>query len=121
MLKKILVADDEKDMVTLLVGQLRPTYNAMGALDTLQAISIVHRHHPDLLILDYKMPPADGLSLIEHLQMKDDTRKIPIIFITAYPTEELEKKLLGIDIIKAYFTKPFSVEKLVKMVKVVLK
>ena len=120
MAKKILIADDEKDMVALLVGQLRPTYNAMGALDTLQAISIIHRQKPDLLILDYKIPPADGLSLIEHLRMSEDMQNIPIILITAYPTEELEDKLQDIKVVKAYFTKPFSVEKLVKMVKVVL-
>ena len=120
MSKKILVADDEKDMVSLIVNQLRPEYNAFGALDTLQAISIIHRHHPDLLILDYKMPPADGFSLIEHLKMGEDTQDIPIIMITAYPTEELEEKLFALDTMKGYFTKPFSIEELVKRVKVVL-
>ena len=108
MAKKILVADDEPDVVRMLAMRLRANgYEVVGALDGMQAMAVARREQPDLIILDIKMPGRDGYSVLESLRMSAKTALIPIIFLSALPLAEVQAKTveLGAD---GFFTKPYD-------------
>ncbi|MCJ7612985.1 MAG: response regulator, partial [Candidatus Aminicenantes bacterium] len=66
--KTILVADDDPEIVKLLSIQLkRAGYEVLAAMDGLQAVMIVHKSTPDLIILDMLMPAGGGASVLEKL------------------------------------------------------
>jgi len=117
MAKKILVVDDEPDIIKMLGTRLKANgYEVISAQDGVQAVSVAHKEKPDLIILDVKMPAQDGYTVYENLQMAANTSLIPIIFLTALPPEEVKKKVqeLGAD---GYISKPFDTEDILKKVK----
>lgn len=75
---------------------------------------------PDLVLLDIMLPDEDGLSIVKKLRTRSDTKKIPIILVTA-KTSELDK-VKGLDIgADDYITKPFGVMELISRVKAILR
>ena len=117
MAKKILVADDEPDVVRMLAMRLRANgYEVVGALDGMQAMAVARREQPDLIILDIKMPGRDGYSVLESLRMSAKTALIPIIFLSALPLAEVEKKSVELGA-EGYFAKPFDSEKIVATIR----
>jgi DNA-binding response OmpR family regulator len=117
MAKKILVADDEPNIVRQLSLRLKANnYEVVGACDGIYAIRQAHMEKPDLIILDIKMPAGSGITVCENLKSSVETMNIPIIFITAYPSKEMEKKtqeIGGVD----FIAKPFSDEELLAKVR----
>lgn len=115
---KILVVDDEKDILDLVRYHLeREGYRVVGCGDGKSALDLVKREHPDLVVLDLLMPEVDGLEVCRLLR-RDSA--IPIIMLTA-KTEEADKVTgleLGAD---DYVTKPFSPRELVARVKAILR
>jgi len=117
MAKKILVVDDEPDIIKMLGTRLKANgYEVISAQDGVQAVSVAHKEKPDLIILDVKMPAQDGYTVYENLQMASNTSMIPVIFLTALPSEEVEKKVqeLGAD---GYISKPFDTEDILSKIK----
>ncbi|MDP8253960.1 MAG: response regulator [Candidatus Kaelpia aquatica] len=117
MAKKILIVDDEPDIIKMLGVRLKANgYEVISAQDGVQAVSVAHREKPDLIILDVKMPAQDGYTVYENLQMAGNTNMIPVIFLTALPPEDVEKKVqeLGAD---GYISKPFDTEDILNKVK----
>ena len=116
MSKKILVVDDEPQIVRLLSARLRASgYATVAANDAYQCIKMARETQPDLILLDMKMPAGGGIQAFENLKASVYTSNIPIIFITAYLGKEIIKlvKDLGAD---GFFSKPFkSVELLSKI------
>lgn len=93
MSKKILVVDDEEDLVRLIQKRLETEgFEVLIAFDGLKAIEIAHHQLPDLIILDIMMPVGDGYSVCQRLKGHSATRYIPIIFLTAKAEEEDEIK-----------------------------
>lgn len=108
--KKILVVDDEADIVELITFQLeRDGYKVISAKDGIEAVSKINRDKPDLVLLDIMMPRMSGLDVVEFIRGKDDTISLPIIIISAKSTEDdiVEGMELGAD---DYLTKPFSLK-----------
>lgn len=117
MAKKILVVDDEPNILKVLNSRLKASgYEVVVASDGMQATMKAHKEKPDLIIMDIKMPGGDGLSVYKNLQLSDDTGMIPLIFITAYPNEEYRKQAMemGAD---DFITKPFDEKKLMEKIK----
>jgi DNA-binding response OmpR family regulator len=117
MSKKILIVDDEPDVIKMLGVRLKASgYEIISAQDGVQAVSIAHKEKPDMIILDIKMPAQDGYTVYENLKMAASTNLIPIIFLTALPPQEVEKKVkeLGAD---GYISKPFEAEDILKKIK----
>jgi sigma-B regulation protein RsbU (phosphoserine phosphatase) len=106
--KKILVVDDERLNINLLVELLKPEYKMMAAINGQQAIKAANVNPPpDLILLDIMMPEMDGYAVCKHLKADPKTKDIPIIFVTAMGQEENETK--GLELGAAdYLKKPIS-------------
>ena len=91
--KKILVVDDNPEMVQLLSLRLIDNnYKVLNAYNGKEALDIAKRENPDLIILDIIMPELDGAKTASLLKENPKTKDIPIIFLTGLFTKEDEKK-----------------------------
>ncbi len=119
--KKILVVDDEKDIVEMVSFNLkRNGYDVISAYNGLDAIALAEKELPDLILLDVMMPGIDGTEVTRRLKADQQLARIPIIMLTA-KTEETDVVVglrLGAD---DYVTKPFSVKILVERMNTVLR
>ena len=110
MKRKILIADDEKDIVIILKLALeKEGYAIISAYDGLEALEKVAAEKPDLILLDIMMPKMDGYSVNLKLKENPETAKIPVIVITGRgQLKELVQARQEITIL-AYLEKPFTV------------
>jgi len=107
---RILVVDDQVINVQLLKRKLeREGHIVLSAYSGQEAIDIVNREKPDLILLDVMMPEMDGLEVCQRLQAREDTRSIPIIFITARNSKEGKLEGLAIGAVD-YITKPIDLD-----------
>ena len=121
MVKRILVVDDEPNIVLMLEGRLKANgYEVLSAGDGVTALDMVKKEKPDLVILDLMLPKMDGYKVCGLL--KKDTRyaKIPIVMFTARAQEEDRKmgEEVGAD---AYLTKPFEPQILLAKIQELIK
>jgi len=118
--KEILIVDDEPGVVVALQFLLEQQgYNVLVAKRGEDALDLIYKYKPDLVILDIMLPGIDGYEVCEIVRLNPDYRDIKILFLTARSNEvEIAKGLaLRAD---AYITKPFSNDKLVAAVNEVL-
>jgi two-component system, sensor histidine kinase and response regulator len=107
---KILVVDDQPINVQLLKRKLeREGIQVSTAYTGQEAIELVTREKPDLILLDVMMPDMDGIEVCLRLQENDDTRSIPVIFITARSSKEGKLEGLGVGAVD-YITKPIDLD-----------
>jgi two-component system alkaline phosphatase synthesis response regulator PhoP len=119
--EKILVVDDEEDILELLKFNLsREGYQVSCAASGEEALSQIRSKTPDLMVLDLMLPGTDGLEVTKSLKEDPETRNIPIVMLTAKGEEaDIVTGLeLGAD---DYITKPFSPRVLVARVRAVLR
>ena len=112
--RKILIVDDEKNIVDIIAFNLKKEgYTVITAADGEEGVQKAMEENPDLILLDIMMPKMDGYEVCKKIREKKNT---PIIMLTAR-AEELDKVLgleLGAD---DYVTKPFGVRELMARVK----
>ena len=107
---KILVVDDQPVNVQLLKRKLeREGIQVLAAYTGQEALDIVGREKPDLILLDVMMPDMDGMDVCQHLQENEDTRSIPVIFITARSSKESKLEGLAVGAVD-YITKPIDLD-----------
>lgn len=114
MAKKILIVDDEKNIVDILKFNLnKEGYETVEAFDGEQGINFATSENPDLILLDVMLPKADGFEVCAEIRK---TKSTPIIMLTA--KEEEVDKVLGLELgADDYITKPFSMRELLARVK----
>lgn len=119
--KKILIVDDEKDLVETVVFQLQEAgYEVVSAYDGQEGLSKAQKEKPDLIVLDLMLPKMDGYKVCGLLKADTRYNKIPVIMFTA-KAQESDKKL-GQEVgAEAYITKPFEQEILLGKIKELLK
>ena len=112
--KTVLVVDNEKPIVDILVYNLKKEgYNTLEANDGEEAVRLVIEKKPDLVLLDIMLPKMDGLTVCKRIR---HNYNIPIIMLSA-KDEEIDK-ILGLELgADDYITKPFSVRELIARVK----
>jgi two-component system alkaline phosphatase synthesis response regulator PhoP len=120
-MKKVLVVDDEADIVELVSYNLKKEgYQVLSAYDGEEALSLARGESPDLVILDLMLPKIDGFRVCRVLKKEEPTAKTPIIMLTAKTREE--DRIAGLDLgADDYVTKPFSPRELLARVKAVLR
>jgi phosphate regulon transcriptional regulator PhoB len=121
MFAKVLVIDDEKDIVSLLRYHLEKAgFQCLEGMDGATALRLVREHHPDLLILDLMLPGLDGLEICRQLRQDAATARLPILMLTA-KAEEVDR-VVGLEVgADDYVVKPFSPRELVARVKAILR
>ncbi len=114
--KKILIVDDERDIIKVLMIRLQSNgYGVLGALGGAQGIFMANKEIPDLIILDIRMPDVDGFSVVEKLKQSDRTSRIPIIFLTGSPERDADERAMGLGA-RFYIKKPYDPEELLDAV-----
>src|SRR5687767_11175956 len=95
--KKILIAEDDPDILFILDTILNDAGFNVESLT--EGSTIVERTAgwPDLFILDKEMPMIDGLAICKYLKVKEETKNIPIIMISAYHKLKKRAKEVGVD------------------------
>lgn len=88
----ILVVDDDKTNLSLAQNILLPYYRVAAANSGRAALKYLERHRPALILLDINMPGMDGYEVMEQIQLKKETKSIPVIFLTADNMAETEVK-----------------------------
>jgi DNA-binding response OmpR family regulator len=116
----VLAADDDEDILALLVFRLeRSGYSVLQARDGEEALERAREAKPDLAVIDVTMPKLDGFELTRRLRAEEDTRRMPIILLTARTQDaDLERGFeAGAD---DYIRKPFSPQELSARVHAIL-
>ena len=113
----ILVVDDDLELCRLLSRYLeRQGYRVHSAGDALQALDVLAREQVGLVITDYMMPHMDGVSFTEQIRADPRYKNLPVIMMTAHPTDELSERGLrkGVAMMLA---KPIDFERLLTLVR----
>ncbi|MDR0326615.1 MAG: diguanylate cyclase [Oscillospiraceae bacterium] len=103
----ILIVDDEKLNLKVLLNILHTDYTIYTAKDGPTAIEMARENKPDLILLDIIMPEMTGYEVLTILKNGEDTRRVPVIFITGLDSKEEEEKGLAMEAAD-YIGKPFS-------------
>ena len=112
---KILLADDEEDIKTVISLYLGAKgYEVVTAYDGLDAIEKAKTEKPDLILLDVMMPIMNGFEVCQKLKEDPETQDIPIIMLSAAAQSETITKSIELGA-KDYIVKPFEPERLDKM------
>ena len=118
---KILVIDDEKDILDLVEYNLKQNGYKVSCIATGEEVTeSVESFKPDLILLDLMLPGVDGFDVCKDLKSNSDTKEIPVIMLTA-KSEDIDVVTgleLGAD---DYITKPFSPRVLVARVRAILR
>ncbi len=105
---RILIVDDVKANVSILIAALKDQYKLSVATSGMMALEQVKLHPPDLVLLDVMMPGMDGYEVCEKLKDDAATRDIPVIFITAMNDIGDKSRGFGLGAVD-YITKPFQI------------
>ncbi|HEY9059568.1 MAG TPA: sigma-54 dependent transcriptional regulator [Pseudobacteroides sp.] len=117
-MKKILIADDEKNMRWILGKALKDEgFSIVEAADGQEAVELFIDTEPDMLVLDYRMPDMDGMEVLKRI--KTINQNVPVIMITAHGSTDAAVEAMKLGAID-YISKPFDMEELKITIKKVL-
>ncbi|MBU0995993.1 MAG: response regulator [Proteobacteria bacterium] len=117
--KKILVVDDEKDVLTYLTTLLEDNgYETVSAGDGLKGFDLAKSEKPDLITLDITMPDQSGVRTYRYYKEDEELKDIPVIIVTAIgdSMRSFLKKLAGFKEPEGFMNKPIDEAELLKMV-----
>lgn len=113
---KILVVDDEPHIVNLIKLTLGEEYEFFEAYSGMEALKVLKKHTPDMIILDLMMPNMDGYSVAQEVRKHKDTQHVPIMILSA--KSQIVDKFKSINVgADDYMVKPFEPNELIRRVK----
>lgn len=113
---KLLIADDEPDMLRFLKNQLSANFEILEAVDGQQAVDKAAQFLPDIILSDMMMPEKDGLQVCRELRERTSTRSIPIVLLTARADEKTKLDCLAAGA-SDFLPKPFSMTEIMVRLK----
>ncbi len=118
--KRVLVIDDDPEMVNLFadaIATLSPAVRAFTAINGIDGLIAVGRLKPDIISLDLDMPHVDGLELCRRLRSNAETKDIPVIVVTGLtPDSDSPEEALGLGV-KAVLHKPVDVTQYINVIR----
>lgn len=121
MTDKIMIVEDEEDIVTLLRYNLeKEGFETEAVTDGAKAFNAIKVYQPTLILLDWMLPGISGVDICKLVRYDNDLRGVPIIMLTARGEEadKIKGLTIGVD---DYMTKPFSVPELVARIRALLR
>jgi DNA-binding response OmpR family regulator len=107
---KVLIADDDKVFVELVVSRLRvKKHQVFSALDAIQAFMLAVRNQPDVIILDINMPGGTGIDALGKLKTSSKTSGIPVIVVSGTGDPRVSETVLGLGA-SLFLPKPVAFE-----------
>jgi len=121
MAQMIYCVEDDDNIRELVIYTLQSAnYQATGFPNAKDFYKGIKERKPDLILLDIMLPDEDGISILKNLKANHDTRKIPVIMLTAKASEY--DKIKGLDLgADDYVSKPFGVMELISRIKAVMR
>ncbi len=118
---KILVIDDEEHILELLKFNLELSgFDVCVSSEANEAIELIGREKPDLLLLDWMLPKISGIDILRKIRQDDNIYDLPVIMLTAKNMED--DKIQGLNVgADDYITKPFSIKELMARINTVLR
>ena len=121
MAKKILVVDDEKEIVDLLYKFLsKEGFEVLTSTDGVAALQLAKKFLPDLIILDVMMPGMDGGAVMEKILEDGKLRNVPVIFLTGAIAEDEARGREGKDAGRLFMSKGGDIREQIKIIKKLL-
>jgi CheY-like chemotaxis protein len=106
MSKRILIIDDEPDIVTFLSAVLEENgYSSMSAKDGVEGLETLRREQPDLVLLDLMMPKKSGITMFQELRKDPELGQIPVVVVTGV------SEVTGVDFRNFMYKQPLKDEK----------
>ena len=115
-MKKILIADDEPEIIDIVKKMLSEKYEVVGVYDGEEALKKAKEIKPDLILLDILMPKMDGWETLKRLKQDEELKDIPVSMLTALPLTPEDTYDKPIDYIENYIVKPFTKETLLRKI-----
>ncbi|MCL2102371.1 MAG: response regulator [Fibromonadales bacterium] len=115
MRKTIFLIDDDLTSLTMGKNILAENYNVFTFNSGERVLKMLEKNIPDLILLDIEMPEMNGYDVIKIIKNKEETKNIPVVFLTAKDDFESEFKGLSLGAID-YITKPFEPSLLLKRI-----
>lgn len=110
--KKIVVVDDEPDILTVVVFRLKKLgHQVLTAVTGKEALALIRSEKPDLILLDYRLPDMNGIEISKLLRAEDAFKKTPMILLTASSGSDLCKEIDDAGVNEC-MKKPFDPEEL---------
>ena len=118
--KRILIVDDDADQQQAIAIRLRAAgYDTTFANDGMQAVALVRKDKPDLVLLDIGLPGGDGFVVIQRLKAMSQNRVLPLVVLSARDPETNRERMLAAGA-EAYFQKPANNEELLATIRKLL-
>lgn len=115
--KKILVVDDELDILRVVVFVLeKANYEVLEAVDGKEALDLIKEQTPDLILLDLRLPVIDGYEVCRRLKADEKYKSIPVVLLTASGVSLVVQKTKELKV-DGYIIKPFSRDELLLKVR----
>ena len=105
--RKILVVDDDQNMLQLLYTFLRDSYRVTTATNGQEALDMIREKRPDLVLLDYLMPGMNGKETLEVIRTDEEVKDLPVFFLTGVSDTNKISECLKLDPI-GYILKPIG-------------
>jgi CheY-like chemotaxis protein len=106
MAKRILIVDDEPDIVTFLSAVLEENgYTSLSAKDGVEGLEVLRKEKPDLVLLDLMMPKKSGITLFQELRKDPEMSAIPVVVVTGV------SEVTGVDFRNFMYKQPLRDEK----------
>ena len=105
--KRVLIVDDDTLLTKFFefeaARNATTQFGVISADDGLEAIAFIERERPDLMILDIRLPKADGFAVLDHIQRKN--YRFPVLVLTNYDKDEYREQCRQYDIVHEYLLK----------------
>ena len=117
--KRILIADDDQDIVTFMEVALVDKFDVVKVYDGVMCLAVAMKSPPDLILLDITMPKMSGYQVMDNLKRHPHLKDIPILLVTAKSSKQeedfgMKKGAAG------YLAKPFDINQLIYEVEKIL-